>query len=68
MEAPRRATLANEEARRMKVVELVVGASISRYVAIAGGTGDSAVADEDTTEGVKIIKVVASEEPDLPAC
>ena len=53
MEAARRTSLADEEARRIRVVESVVGASSSRNVAIAGGTADSVVADEDTTEGVK---------------
>ena len=49
MEAARRASLPDEEARQMKVVELATGASSSRDVAIAKGTADSAVADEETT-------------------
>ena len=52
MEAARRASLADEEARRIRVVELA----------------DSVVDAEDTTEGVQITKVVGSGEPDPPAC
>ena len=36
----------------MREVELGVGASSSRNVEIAGGTADTVVAAEDTTEGV----------------
>ena len=54
MEAARRASLAYEEARRMRAVESAVGASSSRNVEIAGDTADSVVADEDTTEDVQI--------------
>ena len=49
MEAARRASLADEEALRIRVVESVAGAYSSRDVAIAKGTADSAVADEETT-------------------
>ena len=52
MESTRRSSLADEEARQMRVVESAAGASRSRYVEIAGGTTDSAVANENTTEGV----------------
>ena len=45
MEAGRRASLADEEARRMRVVELAAGASRSRNVEIAEGTADSAFVD-----------------------
>ena len=68
IEAARRASLADEEARWMRAVELAVGAYRSRNVEIAGETADSVVADEDTTEGVKITKVVGSGGPDQPAC
>ena len=51
MEAARRASLADEEARQMRVVELAAGACRSRNVEIAGGFADSAVDAEDTTEG-----------------
>ena len=68
MEAARRASIADEEARQMRAIELVVGASSSRNVEIAGGTADSVVHAEDTTEGVQITEVVGSGEPDLPAC
>ena len=49
MEAARRASLVDDEARRIRAVESTVGASSSRDVAIAKGTADSAVADEETT-------------------
>ena len=52
----------------MRAGKLAAGASSSRTVEIAGGTADSAVYAEDTTEGVKIIEVVGSGEPDPPAC
>ena len=48
-----RASLADEEARRIRAIELAAGASSSRDVEIEGGTTDSVVADEDTTEGVQ---------------
>ena len=50
MEAARRASLAEEEARQMRTEELVVGASSSRTLEISGGTTDSVVANEDTTK------------------
>ena len=68
MEAARRSSLIDEEARQMRVVESASGASSSIDVAIVGGTADSAVADEYTTEGVHITEVVGSTEPDPPAC
>ena len=52
----------------MRASELAVGASLSRTVEIAGGTTDSAVVAEDTTEGVQIAEVVGSGEPDPPVC
>ena len=68
MEAARRASLAEEEARQMRAEELVVGASSSKTVEIAGGTADSVVDVEDTTEGVKFTEIVGSGEPEPPAC
>ena len=68
MEAAKRDSLAYEEAHQIWVVESAVGASSSRDVAIAGDTADSAVADEDTTEGVQTTEVVGSKEPDPLAC
>ena len=68
MEAARRASLAEEEAHQMRASELAVGASISRTLEIAGGTTDSAVVAEDTTEGVQIVEDVGSGELDPPAC
>ena len=52
MEAAKRASLGDEEARQMRAGELAAGASSSRNVEIAGGTADSAVDVEDTIEGV----------------
>ena len=52
----------------MRVEELAAGASSSRTVEIAGGTTDSDVDADDTTEDVQITKVVGSGEPDPPAC
>ena len=43
MEAARRASLAEEEARQMRAEELAAGASSSRTVEIAGGTADTVV-------------------------
>ena len=54
MEAARRASLAEEEANRMRASELAAGASSSCTMEIAGGTTDGAVVCEDTTKGVKI--------------
>ena len=68
MEAVRRASLADEEARQMRAVELDAGASSSRNVEIAGGTVDSVVDAEDTTEGVQITEVVGFGESDPPSC
>ena len=68
MEAARRASLADEEARQMKAVELVVGVSSSRNVEIMEGTADSVVEAEDTTEGVQITEVVGSRELDPLSC
>ena len=65
MEAARRSSLVDEEARQMRVVESASGASSSIDVAIAS---DSVVANKDTTEGVHTTEVVGSGEPDPPAC
>ena len=68
MEAARRASLVEEEARQMREGELAAGASSSRTVEIAEGTADSVVDAEDTIEGVHIIEVVGSGESEPPAC
>ena len=68
MEAARRASLAEEAAHQMRAGELAAGASSSRTVEIEGGTADSTVVAEDTTEGVQIIEDVGSREPYPPAC
>ena len=67
MEAAKRASLADEEARRMRVVESATGASSYRDVAIVGGPTDNVISDKDTTEGVQITKVVGSGEPNPQA-
>ena len=66
MEAAKRASLSKEEARQMRARELAAGASSSRNVEIAGGTADSVVDAEYTTESVQITEVVGSGEPDPP--
>ena len=64
----KRASLADEEANQMRTGELAAGASSSRTMEIGGGTADSAVVAEDTTEGVRITEEVGSGESDPPAC
>ena len=68
MEAARRTSITNEEAHKIRAVELAVGESIFRDVETAGGTTDSVVADEKPTEGVQTTEVVGSGESDPPAC
>ena len=68
MEAAKRASLGDEEARQMRAGELAAGASSSRNVEIAGSTADSVVDAEDTIEGVQTKEVVGSGEPDPPLC
>ena len=64
----RKASLADEEARQMRALELAAGASSSRNVEIVGDTADSVVDVEDTSEGVHTTEVVGSGEADRPAC
>ena len=66
IEDARRASLVEEAARQMRALKLAAGASSSRTVEIAGGTTDSVVADEDTTEVVQTTDILGSEEPDPP--
>ncbi|TMX04570.1 hypothetical protein EJD97_007517 [Solanum chilense] len=68
IEAARRVSLADEEARKMRVVESASGASRSRNLEIAGGTTDSGVAAKESTEGVQIKELVGFREPDPPTC
>ena len=68
MEAARRASLVDDEARRIRAVESAAGASSSRNMEIAGVTADSVVGDEVTTEGVPITEVVGFVESDPLAC
>ena len=49
MEDARRASLADEEARRMRVVESAAGASSCKIIEIAGGTAYSVVDAKDTS-------------------
>ena len=68
MDAARRVLLAEEVAHQMRAGELAAEASSSRTMEIAGGTADSAVVAEDTTEGVHIAEDVGSGEPDPQVC
>ena len=68
MEDARRASLAEEAAHQMREGDLAAGASSSQTVEIVGGTADSAVVAEETTEGVQIAEDVGSGEPDPPTC
>ena len=68
MEAARRASIADEEARKIKAIESAVVASISRDVETVGGTTDSVVGDKETTEGIQTTQIVGFGEPDPPAC
>ena len=68
MEDARRVSLAEEEAHQMRASELAAGVSSSRTVEIAGGTTDSAVVAEDTTEGVQIAEDVSCRDSDPSAC
>ena len=52
IEAARRASLAEEEANRIRASDLAAGVSSSRTVEIAGVTTDGEVFAEDTTKGV----------------
>ena len=52
----------------MRASELASWASNSRIVEIEGGTTDSAVVIEDTSEGVQIAEDVGSGQPHPPAC
>ena len=54
MKYARRASLADEEACWMRVVESSARASSYINVEIAGATADSSIAAEDTTEGVRL--------------
>ena len=49
MEAARRASLAEEEARRIRAVESVAGEYSSRDIETAGGNTYTVVANDDTT-------------------
>ena len=68
MEAARRVSVVNKEVHRIRDVQSAAGASSFRDVQTAGGMTDSAVVDEDTTEGVQTTYVVGSGDLDPPAC
>ena len=53
MEAARRASIVDEEARQIRAVESATKESSSRDVETPGGTVDIDVADEETNEGAK---------------
>ena len=60
MEAARRASIADEEACKIRLIESAAGASSSRDVETARGTTNSVVADQVTTEGAQTKEVVGS--------
>ena len=68
IEAARRASFVDEEARRIRAVESAAGDYSSRDVETGGGTNDSVVAYEKTTKGVQSTEVVDSGEPKPPTC
>ena len=79
MEAARRASIAKKEARQFRAIELVVGASTSRFVEVeksttAGvviverGTTEGFVDVEDTTKGVQTTEGVGFRAMDPQAC
>ena len=68
MEVVRRASLTEEATHHIRAEELAAGESISRTVEIAGGTTDSVVDAEDTTEGVQNTEIVGLGKSDPPAC
>ena len=67
MEATRRASLLDEEARQMGARELAAGASRSIVVVVERRTTEGANIVVQTTEGVSI-EVVGSGKSDPPAC
>ena len=69
MEDARRSLIADEEARKIRVVESAAEeVSSSIDLETMGGTTYSVVADENTTEGVQTTEVVGSGELNPPAC
>ena len=64
----RRASLAEEEAHRLRSSELAARASSSRTVEIAEGTTDGVDVAEDTTEGFQVAEDVGFREPDPSSC
>ena len=68
MEAARRASLIDEEARQLRVLEVAVGAFTSRIVEARRSTTDGAVIVEDTTDGVPTTKGAGFEKSDPSVC
>ena len=79
MEAARRASIAAEEARQLRAIELAAGEFSSRVVEVEKSTTDGAVIvergttervffGEDTAEGFQITQRVGLETPDPPTC
>ena len=79
LEAARRASIAHEEARQLRAIELAAGESSSRVVAaeksttdgaviVERGTTEGVVDVEDTTKGVQTTAGMGSRTPDPQAC
>ena len=79
MEAARRDSITDEEARQLRAIELTDGASrprvfeaekttIDGVVIVERGTTEGDVDAEDTTEDFQTTKGVGSETSDPPAC
>ncbi|TMX03693.1 hypothetical protein EJD97_014822 [Solanum chilense] len=68
LEAARRASLIDKEARQLRDIELDAGASSSRVVEAVRSTTDGDVIAEDTTDGVPTSKGAGSGKSDLPTC
>ena len=64
MEAARRASLIDEEACQLRVLEVDVGASSSRVFEAERSITDGVVITEDTTDGVPTIERGGSGKPD----
>ena len=79
LEAAKRDSIADEEARQLRAIELAFGVSSSRFsqaekrttygfIIVERGTIDGDVDAEDTSEDVQTTKGVGSGTPNPPAC
>ena len=68
MEAARRASLIDEEARQLRVLEVDVGASSSRVFEAERSITDGVVITEDTTDGVPTIEGAGFVKSNPSAC